>query len=158
MSWSGLRGAVSLCVAVIVDNSSYMPEIVKDTIVFQVAFLVLASSFINGTMASFIYKQLQLSRPVRQCRRAYRYLAQALYELAVARAYFLTSQHPRSKYKTKKQEQVSDEDRLRGYHDNVPLACCVCTSRTAFDADFLVFTVLFDFVLLNKGRKIIWPL
>jgi NhaP-type Na+/H+ and K+/H+ antiporter len=61
MTFSGLRGAVSLCVALFVEHMA-LPQVVKDVIIFHVCMVVFCTVVINGMTASWVYKQLKLGR------------------------------------------------------------------------------------------------
>lgn len=60
MTYSGLRGAVSLCVALFVDHMTGVPQLVKDVIIFHTCLCVFFTVFINGITAGAVYKKLRL--------------------------------------------------------------------------------------------------
>lgn len=60
MTYSGLRGAVSLCVALFVDHMDGVPQLVKDVIIFHTCLCVFFTVFVNGITAGWVYKKLRL--------------------------------------------------------------------------------------------------
>ena len=60
MTYAGLRGAVSLCVALFVDHMDNVPQLVKDVIIFHTCLCVFFTIFINGITAGAVYKWLKL--------------------------------------------------------------------------------------------------
>ena len=62
MTYAGLRGAVSLCVALFVDHMEGVPQLVKDVIIFHTCLCVFFTVFFNGISAGWAYKCLRLGR------------------------------------------------------------------------------------------------
>ena len=60
MTYAGLRGAVSLCVALFVDHMDGIPQLVKDVIIFHTCLCVFFTVFVNGITAGWVYKGLGL--------------------------------------------------------------------------------------------------
>ncbi|KAJ1609985.1 putative Na+/H+ and K+/H+ antiporter [Cryptosporidium canis] len=58
--WGGLRGGVSLALAMSLESEEYIDPELKGQIAFYVAGTVLLTLLINGTTVEFIYKKLQL--------------------------------------------------------------------------------------------------
>ncbi|KAL3127363.1 H+ antiporter [Cryptosporidium hominis] len=58
--WGGLRGGVSLALAMSLESEDYIDPELKGQIAFYVAGTVLLTLLINGTTVEFIYKKLQL--------------------------------------------------------------------------------------------------
>ncbi|OII72912.1 Na+ H+ and K+ H+ antiporter [Cryptosporidium ubiquitum] len=58
--WGGLRGGVSLALAMSLESEDYIDSELKGQIAFYVAGTVLLTLLINGTTVEFIYKKLQL--------------------------------------------------------------------------------------------------
>lgn len=60
MVWSGLRGAVSLCMALIVFEDTAIDQVVRDLIFFHTASIVTFTIVINGSTAGWVYNQLDM--------------------------------------------------------------------------------------------------
>ncbi|OII76805.1 sodium hydrogen exchanger family protein [Cryptosporidium andersoni] len=58
--WGGLRGGVSLALAMSLESEDYLDNELKEQITFYVAGTVLLTLLINGTTVELIYKKLQL--------------------------------------------------------------------------------------------------
>lgn len=58
--WGGLRGGVSMALAMSLESEDYIDPELKGQIAFYVAGTVLLTLLINGTTVEFIYKKLQL--------------------------------------------------------------------------------------------------
>lgn len=61
MTYSGLRGAVSLCVALFVEHM-HLPPAVKDVVIFHTCMVVFLTVFVNGISAGGVYKLLGLGQ------------------------------------------------------------------------------------------------
>ena len=61
-SANGLRGAVSLALALLIDSHPTIDNKTKDFVLIQTAGVVTLSLLINGTTAGFVYEHLQLYR------------------------------------------------------------------------------------------------
>ena len=59
MTYAGLRGAVSLCVALFVDHLDGVPQLVKDIVIFRTCLCVFFTVFFNGMTAGWVYKCLR---------------------------------------------------------------------------------------------------
>lgn len=62
MTWGGLRGAVSLALALLIDAHPTIDNKTKDFILIQTAGVVTLSLLINGTTAGYLYAHLRLYR------------------------------------------------------------------------------------------------
>ena len=62
LSYSGLRGAVGLCLALIVKNTSDISEEIQTQTMFFTAGIVLLTLLINGTTPGFVIRKLGLAR------------------------------------------------------------------------------------------------
>ena len=62
MTYGGLRGAVSLALALLIDSHPTINAATKDFILIQTAGVVTLSLLINGTTSGYLYSHLQLYR------------------------------------------------------------------------------------------------
>eukprot|EP01051_Picozoa_sp_SAG22_P010342 SAG22_NODE_925_length_6469_cov_3.836264_5_plen_872_part_00 len=62
MTFGGLRGAVSLALALLVDSHPTIPNRIKDFVLMQTAAVVTLSLLINGTTIGMVYHKLELYR------------------------------------------------------------------------------------------------
>lgn len=60
-AYSGLRGAVGLTLALMVVNSTEVPEIVRDLTLYSVGLVAFLTLIINATTVGFLVKYLGLS-------------------------------------------------------------------------------------------------
>ena len=62
LTYSGLRGAVGLCLALIVKFNENIDEKVRDQIMFHTAGIVLLTLIVNGTTTGIIVRKLNLAK------------------------------------------------------------------------------------------------
>jgi NhaP-type Na+/H+ or K+/H+ antiporter len=62
MTFGGLRGAVSLALALLIDAHPTIESKTKDFVLIQTAGVVTLSLFINGTLSGYVYQRLDLYR------------------------------------------------------------------------------------------------
>lgn len=63
MTWGGLRGAVSLALALIIHQQESLPLVLREQILLVTAGVVFLTILINGTTLSHLLKRLGLDRP-----------------------------------------------------------------------------------------------
>merc|ERR1719409_495619 len=63
MVWGGLRGAVSLSLALLVDMNHLIGDRTREMIFLQTTGIVTLTLLINGTTAGIVYKKLQVYPP-----------------------------------------------------------------------------------------------
>jgi NhaP-type Na+/H+ or K+/H+ antiporter len=63
MVWGGLRGAVSLSLALLVDGNHLIGERARELIFLQTVGIVTLTLLINGTTAGWVYKRLNVYPP-----------------------------------------------------------------------------------------------
>ena len=63
MVWGGLRGAVSLSLALLVDMNHLIGDRAREMIFLQTTGIVTLTLLINGTTAGIVYKKLQVYPP-----------------------------------------------------------------------------------------------
>ena len=62
MTFGGLRGAVSLALALLIDSHPTIDNKTKDFVLIQTAGVVTLSLLINGTLSGYVYQRLELYR------------------------------------------------------------------------------------------------
>ena len=62
LSWSGLRGSMSLILVLIVSLDTEIDLIIRDRFLFHISMIVLLTLIINGTTSQFFVKWLGLNR------------------------------------------------------------------------------------------------
>ena len=62
MTFGGLRGAVSLALALLIDSHPTIDNKTKDFVLIQTAGVVTLSLLINGTLSGYVYQRLKLYR------------------------------------------------------------------------------------------------
>ena len=60
MTFGGLRGAVSIALALTIRNNENISEITRVVIMLQTAGIVLLTLCVNGTLAGTLYTKLKL--------------------------------------------------------------------------------------------------
>ncbi|EWM21970.1 salt overly sensitive 1 [Nannochloropsis gaditana] len=65
LSWGGLRGAVSLTLALVVSQEEGIPEETRALILFFTAGIVLLTILINGSTCKLVLQKLKLNNPTR---------------------------------------------------------------------------------------------
>jgi NhaP-type Na+/H+ or K+/H+ antiporter len=63
MTWSGLRGAVGLILAIIVDDTPQMLEMVGTQFLFHIGGIAMLTISVNATLAPILLRNLGLTRP-----------------------------------------------------------------------------------------------
>lgn len=62
LTYAGLRGAVSLMLALMVQNSEFIDPKIKGLILFHTSGIVLMTLLINGTTCGYLVRKLKLSK------------------------------------------------------------------------------------------------
>ena len=62
LAYSGLRGAIGLCLALVVKFSRKIDPIVQDTVMFFTSGIVLLTLIINGTTTGMVIRKLGLAK------------------------------------------------------------------------------------------------